>query len=146
MCSGDHFPLEARHHLAPWLDQNFSTDLDLANPQHEEHAQRLVLELVAQLESKVSRFVGIFPSHPAIFCSLKVFDCLQVTSGWMDTFPPCQLGQDTIRILWSKWSFAFNKNPRKFIDKFGELISILCPKPTLSASAISFYTFSGNLN
>jgi len=49
---GDHFPLEARHHLAPWLDQNFTTDLDLANPQHEEHAQRLVLELVAQLESK----------------------------------------------------------------------------------------------
>ena len=52
--SGDHFPLEARHHLAPWLDQNFTTDLDLANPQHEEHAQRLVLELVAQLESKVT--------------------------------------------------------------------------------------------
>ena len=55
--SGDHFPLEARHHLAPWLDQNFTTDLDLANPQHEEHAQRLVLELVAQLESKVSEFI-----------------------------------------------------------------------------------------
>ena len=52
LLSGDHFPLEARHHLAPWLDQNFSTDLDLANPQHEEHAQRLVMELVAQLESK----------------------------------------------------------------------------------------------
>jgi hypothetical protein len=50
--SGDHFPLEARHHLAPWLEQNFTTELDLANPQHEEHAQRLVLELVAQLESK----------------------------------------------------------------------------------------------
>jgi len=49
---GDHFPLEARHHLAPWLEQNFTTELDLANPQHEEHAQRLVLELVAQLESK----------------------------------------------------------------------------------------------
>ncbi len=56
LLSGDHFPLEARHHLAPWLDQNFSTDLDLANPQHEEHAQRLVLELVAQLESKVRRY------------------------------------------------------------------------------------------
>jgi len=49
---GDHFPLEARHHLAPWLEQNFSTELDLTIPQHEEHAQRLVLELVAQLESK----------------------------------------------------------------------------------------------
>ena len=51
-CAGDHFPLEARHHLAPWLEQNFTTELDLGNPQHEEHAQRLVLELVAQLESK----------------------------------------------------------------------------------------------
>ena len=51
-CSGDHFPLEARHHLAPWIDQNFTADLDLGNPQHEEHAQRLVMELVAQLESK----------------------------------------------------------------------------------------------
>lgn len=50
--AGDHFPLEARHHLAPWIDQNFTADLDLGNPQHEEHAQRLVMELVAQLESK----------------------------------------------------------------------------------------------
>ena len=57
--SGDHFPLEARHHLAPWLDQNFTTDLDLANPQHEEHARSLVMELVAQLESKA----GSWP-HP----------------------------------------------------------------------------------
>ena len=53
MYLGDHFPLEARHHLAPWLEQHFSTELDLTIPQHEEHAQRLVLELVAQLESKV---------------------------------------------------------------------------------------------
>ena len=50
--AGEHFPLEARHHLAPWIDQNFTADLDLGNPQHEEHAQRLVMELVAQLESK----------------------------------------------------------------------------------------------
>ena len=49
---GDHFPLEARHHLAPWIDQNFTADLDLGNPQHEEHARSLVMELVAQLESK----------------------------------------------------------------------------------------------
>ena len=83
MWSGDHFPLEARHHLAPWLDQNFTTDLDLANPQHEEHAQRLVLELVAQLESKVITMLEnnlFFLSHGQILSSLKVFDCLQVTS------------------------------------------------------------------
>ncbi len=30
---GDHFPIEARHHLAPWLEQNFTTELDLTNPQ-----------------------------------------------------------------------------------------------------------------
>lgn len=77
LLSGDHFPLEARHHLAPWLDQNFSTDLDLANPQHEEHAQRLVLELVAQLESKVWRYRFVLfscPSGPmAKFVLLKSF-------------------------------------------------------------------------
>ena len=80
--SGDHFPLEARHHLAPWLDQNFTTDLDLANPQHEEHAQRLVLELVAQLESKVIIILIISTSCPPWpnFVLLKSFDCLQVTS------------------------------------------------------------------
>jgi len=49
---GDHFPLEARHHLAPWLEANFTTELDLSNPQHEEHAAQLVAQLVAQLESK----------------------------------------------------------------------------------------------
>ena len=31
--AGDHFPLEARHHLAPWLEANFTTELDLSNPQ-----------------------------------------------------------------------------------------------------------------
>ena len=76
--SGDHFPLEARHHLAPWLDQNFTTDLDLANPQHEEHAQRLVLELVAQLESKVEynkNYFGCSPRSPNVSMSV----CVSVT-------------------------------------------------------------------
>ena len=54
---GDHFPLEARHHLAPWIDQNFTADLDLGNPQHEEHAQRLAMELVGQLESKAGAWL-----------------------------------------------------------------------------------------
>ena len=58
MCvAGDHFPLEARHHLAPWIDQNFTADLDLGNPQHEEHAQRLAMELVGQLESKAGAWL-----------------------------------------------------------------------------------------
>ena len=69
-CTGDHFPLEARHHLAPWLDQNFTTDLDLANPQHEEHAQRLVHELVAQPESQGSdNYIHLLYSRPQFVLS-----------------------------------------------------------------------------
>ena len=49
---GDHFPLEARHSLAGWVEAAFSEDLDTSNPQHEEHARTLVVQLVQQLEAK----------------------------------------------------------------------------------------------
>lgn len=56
---GDHFPLEARHHLAGWLEASFAgvDELDVAggsNPAHEEHARVLVISLVQQLEQKAA--------------------------------------------------------------------------------------------
>ena len=51
---GEHFPLEARHHLAGWLEASFQDELDAANPQHEEHARNLVVALVQQLEAKAA--------------------------------------------------------------------------------------------
>lgn len=44
--------MEVRHSLAGWLEASFSEELDTANPQHEEHARTLVVQLVQQLEAK----------------------------------------------------------------------------------------------
>ena len=56
---GDHFPLEARHHLAGWLEASFAgvDELEVgggSNPAHEEHARVLVISLVQQLEQKAA--------------------------------------------------------------------------------------------
>ena len=56
---GDHFPLEARHHLAGWLEASFVGVEELevgagSNPVHEEHARVLVISLVQQLEQKAA--------------------------------------------------------------------------------------------
>ncbi|CAB4065819.1 STAT5B [Lepeophtheirus salmonis] len=47
-------PPEARHHLASWIESSFREDLEVGNPQHEEHARRLVLSIIHQLEIKSS--------------------------------------------------------------------------------------------
>ncbi len=51
---GESFPLEARHHLAGWLEASFSDDLDVGNPQHEEHSRNLFLMLIQRLENKAA--------------------------------------------------------------------------------------------
>ena len=56
---GDHFPLEARHHLAGWIEASFAGVEELevgggSNPAHEEHARVLVISLVQQLEQKAA--------------------------------------------------------------------------------------------
>ena len=56
---GDHFPLEARHHLAGWIEASFAGAEELevgggSNPAHEEHARVLVISLVQQLEQKAA--------------------------------------------------------------------------------------------
>ena len=89
---GDHFPLEARHHLAPWIDQNFTADLDLGNPQHEEHARSLVMELVAQLESKAGTWLypvtSYFPRRRYFVdgkFAIDIFDDYNISWSVLDT-------------------------------------------------------------
>ena len=50
----DRFPMDARHHLAGWLEAAFQEELDSGNPRHEEHARNLVVALVQQLEAKAA--------------------------------------------------------------------------------------------
>ena len=56
---GEHFPIEARHHLAGWLEQSFgldscSPDMEPGNPEHCKHAHSLVLSMVNQLQDKAN--------------------------------------------------------------------------------------------
>ena len=56
---GEHFPIEARHHLAGWLEQSFgldscSPDMEPGNPEHCKHAHSLVLSMVNQLQEKAN--------------------------------------------------------------------------------------------
>ena len=95
--AGDHFPLEARHHLAPWIDQNFTADLDLGNPQHEEHARSLVNELVAQLESKAGTWP--LPSLTNLFPPEKIFVDGKFAIDIFDDYKISCPVLDTIRIL-----------------------------------------------
>ena len=49
---GEDFPMEARYALTGWLDAYFNEELELGNPEHEEHARRLIMNMVQQLEAK----------------------------------------------------------------------------------------------
>ena len=118
-CSGDHFPIEARHHLAPWIDQNFTADLDLGNPQHEEHAQRLAMELVGQLESKAGTWRlpwdNLFPPDKILWLG-----SLQLTYLMIIIFP----GLSWIRL--------------EYFDQNEVLLSIRLPGTSLIISKNSF--------
>ena len=119
--AGDHFPLEARHHLAPWIDQNFTADLDLGNPQHEEHAQRLAMELVGQLESKAGTWrlpygTTYFPQRGDI----SWLGSLQLTYLMIIVFP----GLSWIRL--------------EYFDQNEVLLSIRLPGTSLIISKNSF--------
>ena len=97
--AGDHFPLEARHHLAPWIDQNFTADLDLGNPQHEEHARSLVMELVAQLESKAGDHGGYPGTVTTYFPLRRYFVDGKFAIDIFDDYNISWSVLDTIRIL-----------------------------------------------
>ena len=51
---GEDFPMEARYALTGWLDAYFNEELELGNPEHEEHARRLIMNMVQQLEAKAA--------------------------------------------------------------------------------------------
>lgn len=52
---GDHFPVEARHALAGWIETTaFNEELDTSNPQYEEHARIMVQTMVQQLQIKAA--------------------------------------------------------------------------------------------
>ena len=51
---GEDFPMEARYALTGWLDAYFNEELELGNPEHEEHARRLIINMVQQLEAKAA--------------------------------------------------------------------------------------------
>ncbi|XP_046639014.1 signal transducer and activator of transcription 5B-like isoform X1 [Daphnia pulicaria] len=49
---GEHFPIEVRHCLAPWIESKIMSDVDPDNPQHEQYAASVVGSLIQELESK----------------------------------------------------------------------------------------------
>ncbi|XP_063231375.1 signal transducer and activator of transcription 5B isoform X2 [Bacillus rossius redtenbacheri] len=51
---GEHFPIEVRHFLAPWIEEKMWTDVDPDNPQHEQYISNLVMSLIQELESKAN--------------------------------------------------------------------------------------------
>lgn len=49
---GDHFPIEVRHFLAPWIEEKMWAELDPENPEHEQYVNGIVESLALELESK----------------------------------------------------------------------------------------------
>lgn len=53
---GDHFPIEVRHFLAPFIEEKFYTDIEPVpdNPQHEQYVTSLVTSLIQEIEMKAA--------------------------------------------------------------------------------------------
>lgn len=51
---GDHFPIEVRHFLAPWIEEKMWADLDPENPAHEQYASSLLSLLIQELQNRAS--------------------------------------------------------------------------------------------
>ena len=79
---GEHFPLEARHHLAGWLEASFidSEEFDQSNPTHVEHARHLVMTLIQQLEEK-ARESNDFLLKTTFH---NIVDSFKVSFWWLD--------------------------------------------------------------
>uniref|UniRef100_T1JJU0 Signal transducer and activator of transcription n=1 Tax=Strigamia maritima TaxID=126957 RepID=T1JJU0_STRMM len=52
---GDHFPIEVRHFLAPWIEEKTWQNIDPDNPAHEGYAAGLVASLIQELEAKAQQ-------------------------------------------------------------------------------------------
>ena len=64
---GDHFPLEARHHLAPWLEQHFSTELDLTIPQVENSSVHIQYKTGTTKFTQICIWQRFFGSYSGVY-------------------------------------------------------------------------------
>lgn len=53
---GDHFPIEVRHFLAPYIEEKFWSDIEPVpeNPQHEQYVNTLFNSLIQEMEMKAA--------------------------------------------------------------------------------------------
>ncbi|KAK9728257.1 STAT protein, protein interaction domain [Popillia japonica] len=53
---GEHFPIEVRHFLAPWIEEKFWSDMEFIpdNPQHEQYVANLINSLIQEIENKAA--------------------------------------------------------------------------------------------
>ncbi|XP_065220260.1 signal transducer and activator of transcription 5B-like isoform X2 [Planococcus citri] len=61
---GEHFPVEVRHFLAPWIEEKIWSDFDPDNPQNEKYALELFTSFLQEIETKANSMVGT-ESFPA---------------------------------------------------------------------------------
>jgi len=55
---GEHFPIEVRHFLAPWIESKMMNEIDIDNQQHEQYASSVVAALVQELLNKAQSLVS----------------------------------------------------------------------------------------
>lgn len=55
---GEHFPIEVRHFLAPWIEEKFWSEIEPVpdNPQHEQYVATLIASLIQEMELKANSF------------------------------------------------------------------------------------------
>ncbi|KAK2713763.1 signal transducer and activator of transcription 5B-like isoform X2 [Artemia franciscana] len=51
---GNHFPIEVRHFLAPWIENKMLTEIDPENAEHYQYAANFVETLIKELENKAA--------------------------------------------------------------------------------------------
>nr|CAD7423970.1 unnamed protein product [Timema monikensis] len=55
---GEHFPIEVRHFMAAWIEENMCMDIDPENPHNEQFVANLVGSLIQELESKANSMMN----------------------------------------------------------------------------------------
>ncbi|XP_024081197.1 signal transducer and activator of transcription 5B-like [Cimex lectularius] len=55
---GEHFPIEVRHFLAPWIEDKMWAEIEPDNPQHEQYATTLFTSLVQELQVRANSLVS----------------------------------------------------------------------------------------
>nr|CAD7568073.1 unnamed protein product [Timema californicum] len=55
---GEHFPIEVRHFMAAWIEENMCMDIDPENPHNEQFVANLVGSLIQELETKANSMMN----------------------------------------------------------------------------------------